>query len=157
MGIKIKRNEKFVGLHWSHIFAVCLLGGYFIVSKLNSFHAMSRGDIVGSFVQLYLFGIFFACLFLYIFSNDKFFAFAREIEKNQKAKEKRYLNKYLHHGKVLATLIIGSLGGPVFSSLTARLLLNKYWYKYLVVILANVPSTLFSVGIGHSLIKVLNF
>lgn len=153
---KIVKNKKF-RLHWSHISAAVILTGYFLISKVHTVQAMRSGNIVNSFIQLYLFGIFFACLFLYLFSHDKFFSFAKEIEKKESKKEKKYLDKYLHHGKILGTLIIGAIGGPVFSSLTARILLNNYWYKYLIVIIANIPSTIITTGVGKSLINIFNF
>jgi len=153
---KIIKNKK-PKLHWSHISAVVILTGYFLISKAHTVQAMRSGNIINSFIQLYLFGIFFACLFLYIFSHDKFFSFAKEIEKKESKKEKKYLNKYLHHGKILGTLIIGAIGGPVFSSLTARILLNNYWYKYLIVIIANIPSIIITTGVSKSLINIFNF
>lgn len=145
----IKRKFKF---HWTHLFAVAILGSYFVLSKVNMVHALSRGGIVESFSQLYFFGVFFACSFLYIFSHEKFFPFAKDMEEKQKKKEKEYLRKYLHHGKVFGIFLIGAIGGPVFSSLTARMLLNNFWYKYLIVLLANIPSTIITVGIGKGVI-----
>ncbi len=146
---KVNRGFKF---HWSHAFAVIVLVGYFSLSKINLAHALLNKNASISFLQIYLFGVFFACLFLYIFSHEKFFPFAKEIEKKEEKKERKYLKKYIHHGKVLATFIIGTLGGPVFSSLTARLLLNQTnLFKYFVVIVANIPSTIFTVGILKSL------
>lgn len=131
------------------------MGGYFVLSKVNLAHALLNENSVVSFLQIYLFGIFFACIFLYIFSHDKFFPIAREIEKEEKRKERKYLSKYLHHGKLLATFLIGVAGGPVFSSLTARLLLNRYWYKYLVVLVANIPSTIITLGLGHGISQLM--
>lgn len=152
-----KIKPKHSHFHWIHLIAVFILGGYFISSKVNLVHALSNKNLIESFLQLYLFGIFFACLFLYIFSHDKFFPIAREIENTEGKNEKKYLEKHLHHGKVLATFLIGALGGPVFSSLTARLLINDHWYKYLIIILANIPSTIITAGFGQSLITILKF
>lgn len=150
----IKSKNK---LHWSHLLAVGVLAFYFIASKINLAHALQYQNTAISFLQIYLFGVFFAVLFLYIFSHEKFFPIATEIEKSEEKKEKKYLKKYIHHGKVLATFLIGILGGPVFSSLTARLLLNNHWYKYLVVIVANIPSTILTTGLGKSLVTLFNF
>ena len=150
--------------HWIHLIAVFILGGYFVLSKVNLVNALTRETVIASFLQLYLFGIFFSCLFLFIFSHEKFFPFAKDMEREESKKEKKYLKKYLHHGKVLGTLVIGAIGGPVFSSLTARLLLNNYPFKYLLIILANIPSTILTVGIASgfigfstNLIQVFNF
>lgn len=151
---KITKKKK-LKIHWIHIFAVGLLTAYFVMSKVNLAHALGNQNILLIFMQIYLFGIFFACLFLYIFSHDKFFPIAREIERTEEKKEKKYLEKYLRHGKVLATFLIGMFGGPVFSSLTARILINDHWYKYLIIILANIPSTIITTGFGQSLIAIL--
>lgn len=137
--------------------AVFILGGYFVLSKINLVSALTRESIFTSFLQLYLFGIFFACLFLFIFSHEKFFTFAKDIEKEESKKEKKYLKKYMHHGKVFTTFVIGAVGGPFFSSLTARLLLNNYSFKYLLVILANIPSTILTVAASRGLIQIFNF
>jgi len=142
-------------LHKIHLTAVIILGVYFTLSKINLVHALSSPNFIASFLQIYLFGIFFACLFLFIFSHEKFFTFAKDIEKQEQAKEKTFLKKYIHHGKILASFVIGVIGGPVFSSLTARLLLNNYSFKYLLVILANIPSTVFTLGIGRSILSFI--
>lgn len=150
-------KHKKARLHWVHIFAVLILGGYFVLSKINLINGLTKDLLIVSFLQLYLFGTFFACLFLFIFSHEKFFPFAKEIEKKQEKREKAFLKKYIHHGKVLGTFIIGIVGGPVFSSLTARLLLNNYPFKYLLIILANIPSTILTVGIGSGVVSIFNF
>ena len=149
---KIIKTKKFE-IHWTHLIAVIVLVGYFFVSKINMIHAISKRDAIQSFLQLYLFGVFFACLFLFIFSHEKFFPFAKDIEKNEQKNEKKYIKKYLHHGKVLGTFLIGAIGGPVFSSLTARMFLNNFRFKYLVIILANIPSTLFTLGVGWGILR----
>ncbi len=142
-------------LHKIHLIAVFILGSYFVLSKINLVHALSNPNFIISFLQIYLFGIFFACLFLFIFSHEKFFTFAKDIEKQEQAKEKTFLKKYIHHGKILATFVIGVIGGPVFSALTARILLNNFSLKYFLIIIANIPSTLFTLGIGRSILSFI--
>ena len=151
---KIKRSKnKNRRFHWVHLFAILILGGYFLTSKVNMVHALSKSNLIESFLQLYLFGITFGIFLLYMISHEKFFPVAREIEKEEEKKEKKLLKKYLHHGKILATFIIGSVGGPVFSALTARLLLKNFAFKYLVLILANIPSTLFTLSLGRGILS----
>lgn len=140
-----------------HLIAILILGSYFVLSKINLVHALSNPNFVASFLQIYLFGIFFACLFLYIFSHDKFLSIAKEMEREEEKKEKKYLARYLHHGKVLATFLIGAIGGPVFSALTVRLLLKNFRFKYILIILTNIPSTVLTVAISRGLIHLFNF
>ncbi|MEK7472558.1 MAG: hypothetical protein AAB625_00825 [Patescibacteria group bacterium] len=139
--------------HWIHLVAVFILGGYFVLSKVNTVNAILKENPIETFLQLYLFGTFFACLFLYIFSHEKFFPFAKDIEKQEQRNENKYLKKYFHHGKILGTFLIGAIGGPIFSSLTARILLNNFRFKYLIIILANIPSTLFTLGVGWGILR----
>ena len=77
--------------HWIHLVAVFILGGYFVLSKVNTVNAILKENPIETFLQLYLFGTFFACLFLYIFSHEKFFPFAKDIEKQEQRNENKYL------------------------------------------------------------------
>lgn len=151
---KRKQHKK---LHWVHLLAVLVLVAYYMVSKVNLVNALSKQSIVESFLQLFAFGGLFSVLFLYIFSHDKFLPFARDLERTQQKKEKKYLKKYLHHGKILATFIISAVGGPVFSALTARFLLNNLSGKYFIVLLANAPSTLLALTLGRGIVHFVNF
>lgn len=146
------KKHKF---HWIHIFAVLILGGYFLLSKVNIVHALTQENIIISFLQLYLFGTGFGLFLLYILSHEKFFPVALEIEKEEERQEKSFFKKYLRHGKILATFLIGTVGGPVFSALTARMLLKNFTYKYLIVVLANIPSTLFTLGLGRGILSFI--
>jgi len=150
-----KINHRHSRFHWIHLIAVFVLGSYFVLSKVNLAHAFLRSDPLFVFLQLFIFGTIFSYLFSYLFSHEKFFPFAKDIENEEKNKEKKYLKKYLKHGKLLATFIIGVIGGPIFLSLTTRLLLNKLKYKYLFIFLVSFVSTLFTLGIGMGIIKTI--
>lgn len=152
---KIVKKKK-LEIHWTHLFAIGVLALYFIASKINLTQAFLKGDLVSTFVQLFSFGTIFSFLFLYIFSHEKFFPFAREIEKKEEEKEKSYLKKYLKHGKIIATFLIGVIGGPIFLSLTTRLLLNSFKFRYLFVLLTSFISTIFTLGVGKSLFLFFN-
>lgn len=149
-----KYIKKKFNFHWTHLAAVAILAGYFIISKLNLAHALSNQNLFISFIQLFAFGTIFTYLFLYIYSHEKFFPFAREIEKKEESKEKGYLKKYLHHGKMLATFLIGIVGGPIFLSLTIRLLLNNFRYRYLYVFIISFFSTVFTFILGKGFINI---
>lgn len=139
-------------IHNIHILAVVILTSYLTLSKINYVHALTNVNHIFTFFQLYIYGSFFAVLFLFIFSHEHFFKFAKDLENTEKKKEKAYLDKYLHFGKVLSTFIIGTIGGPIFGSLSARLLINKNKFKYLIVVLANIPSTFIAMGLGKGII-----
>lgn len=152
---KVIKKHK-LKIHWTHLFAVGLLTAYFVMSKVNLAHAFLKDDLISTFVQLFTFGTIFSFVFLYIFSHEKFFPFAKEIEKREEEKEKSYLKKYIKHGKMIATFIIGVVGGPVFLSLTTRLLLNGFRFRYLFVLVTSFVSTLFTLGAGSGLFYIFN-
>ena len=54
---KVTKHRHF---HWIHLIAVFILGGYFVLSKVNLVSALTKETFILSFMQLYLFGIFFA-------------------------------------------------------------------------------------------------
>lgn len=151
-----KLVNKKLKIHWTHLFAVGLLTLYFIVSKVNLAQAFLKDDLILTFIQLFAFGTVFSFIFLYIFSHEKFFPFAKEIEKKEEEKEKSYLKKYLKHGKIAATFLIGVIGGPVFLSLTTRLLLNSFRFRYLFVLITSFASTLVTLGAGKGLFLIFS-
>lgn len=136
-------------LHHIHLIAVAILTGYLILSKINYVHALANEHILLTFLQMYVYGAFFGMIFLFMFSHDRFFKFAKDIERTQEKREKRYLAKYQHFGKVISTFLIGSIGGPILGSFSARILLHNHKFKkYIIVALANIPSTFLSLGVG---------
>lgn len=148
-------TKKHSHFHWIHFVAGLILGSYFLLSKINTLYALTNKNYLFSFLQLFIYGLFFSYLFYFIFSHDNFFAFAKEIEKKEKLKEKNYIHKYLHHGKILATFLIGVIGGPIFLSLTLRFLLNNYKHKYLFIFITCVVSTLVTFFLGQGLFKLV--
>lgn len=149
------KNKK-SKLHWTHLIAVAVLAFYFIVSKINLAHAFLNSNMLKTFTQLFIFGTVFSFVFLYIFSHEKFFPFAKEIEKKEEAKEKNYLKRYLKHGKIFATFLIGVIGGPVFLSITTRLLLNNFRFRYLFVAITSFVSTIVTLSAGKGLFLIFN-
>lgn len=134
--------------------AVFILGVYFVLSKVNLAHALLRDGFVATFMQLFVFGTIFTYVFLYLFSHEKFFPFAKDIEKQEEKKEKKYLKKYIHHGKILATFLIGTIGGPIFLSLTTRILLNNFKYKYIFVLITSFISTIITTILATGIVQL---
>lgn len=135
--------------------AVVILGSYFLFSKVVLVESVVNGSSIISFIRLYSFGAIYACFLLFIFSHEKFFPVATEIENIKRKSEKKYLKKFVRFGKVIATFIVGVIGGPILSSFTARLLLNESPYKYFIVLLANVPATFMASTFGYELMKFI--
>jgi len=103
-------------------------------------------DSFFSYVLLSVFSSFFAVIFLFIFSHEDFFRFARVIEKRESKREEKLLKTYVHFGKSITTLIVGIIAGPLFAALTARILIPKSPYKYVIIIIASTASSILWLG-----------
>jgi hypothetical protein len=137
-----------------HLQAVVFLVVYTILSKTIFIKSIASENLAVNFFSPYIFGVAAGIIFLYLLNHADFFHFIKEVEKAERKKENNYLKKYLHFGKVLSTLIIATIGGPVFAALTVRLLLNKVWYKYLLIAAGNLTSTILGVSLAKG---ALNF
>jgi hypothetical protein len=138
-----------------HVQTLFIIVGYLIISKLVFFKFVTGPNITMSFLGPFIFGIVTSFIFLYLFSHEDFFHFIKDVEKKEEKKESQYLRKYKHFGKVLATLIIGAIGGTILASLTTRLLLTHYRYKYLILLVSMFFSTMFTVGLAKGIFNFL--
>lgn len=148
-----KRKTKKRFLRPIHIIAILVIVGYSVVAKVLYFRALTRSDIVTTFVVPLIYGIGASMIFLYLFSHDDFFHFVKEIEKREDKKERAYIKKFLHFGKIAASIIIGIVGGPIFLALTIRLLLNRFTHKYFLIFGTMLISLFVSVGLVRKLIS----
>jgi len=137
-----------------HFKTLIFLAIYIIISKIIFIRSVAHANIFISFLGPFFFGLIATYVFLYLFSHEDFFHFMRAVEKEEKPKEDSYIAKYHHHGRILATILIGTIGGPIFLALTARFLLNNYWYKNLVIVVASFTSTIFFVAITEGIIQL---
>ena len=92
----------------------------------------------------------FGILFLYLFSHEIFFKFAKLIEKSEIKKEKKWLRFFRHTGKIVAVLMIGLLAGPLFAALSARILISASKYKYWFVFIVSAASSVFWLFMARS-------
>ncbi len=138
-----------------HFRALLFLVVYTVVSKLVFIKSLTMPDLFREFFGPYIFGVIAGIIFLYLFNHEDFFHFIRDVEKTEKKKEKEYLRKYIHYGKIISTLIIATLGGPIFAALTVRFLLNNVWYKYLLLATGNIGSTFLAVVLAKGLIHII--
>ena len=136
-----------------HLQAIIFLIVYNLLSKTIFIKSILSNNYLVNFFGPYLFGVVFGSIFLYLLKHEDFFHFMKEVEREEKGKEKKFLKKFLHHGKVLATLIITAIGGPIFGALTIRLLLPRYKYSLPLLYIGNIFSTILNVGIAKGLIS----
>lgn len=134
-----------------HLQAVFFLILYSIISKSIFIKSISSENNIIAFLVPYLFGVVAGMVFLYLFSHEDFFHFIKEVEQMQSKKENNFLKKYRHYGKVICTLVVAAVGGPVFAALTIRLLLNRYKYKYFLIAVGNITSTIIHVSTARGL------
>ena len=98
-------------------------------------------EVILPFIIAASFSVFFGVLFLYMFSHEDFFKFAKEIERKQKKSEKIWERKFLQYGKITTIFVIAIVGGPILAALAIRFLLSRYKHKYLLIIAAMTFST----------------
>lgn len=149
------RKKKKAFFRLIHLHAIIFLVVYSIISKTIFVKSLATKDPVISFLGPYIFGVIAGMILLYILNHEEFFHFIKDVENVEGKKEKRLIRKYKHFGKIVGTLIIAAVGGPIFSALTIRLLLNNLWYKYLLIAVGCVFSTLLTVGIGFSVLNLI--
>jgi hypothetical protein len=128
---------------------------YYAVSKFIFVRSIANKNIFISFLPPFVFGLITTFIFLYFFSHEDFFHFIKGLEKKEAKTERKLLKKYHHHGKILATFIVAVLGGDILLALTIRLLLNKFAYKYLILIISVFISTLVGVGIAKGIFSFI--
>ena len=125
--------------------AVALLVVYFLVSNTIFIRSVSQ-EVFLAYGFPMIFGMLTSLMFLYLFEHEDFFKFAKELEKLEEAREKKFVARFSRHSRLFTTVAIGVVCGPVFSALSAHLLVPKYRYKYLLVMFISVPSTILWVG-----------
>ena len=136
-----------------HLQAIIFLIIYTFISKTILVGSVVSYDPISSFLTVYLFGLGAGVLLLFLFNHEDFFHFIKDVENIEMKKERKLLHKYLHFGKIIAVFFIATVGGPIFSALTIRLLLNNTWYKYILLSLGNIPSTILIMSIGMGINK----
>lgn len=137
-----------------HIQAIFFLVVYTIISKAVFIKSITSSNMFIVFLVPYFFGITAGIIFLYLFNHEDFFHFMKEVEKEDGKKEKKYLKRFKHYGKIISTLIIAAIGGPIFSALTIRFLLNNVWYRYILIAVGNIASTLFAIFFTGGLLRL---
>ena len=150
---KTRTNKHFV--RPVHIHTLLFTLGYAFLSRFIFIKSVVNQNIFISFLVPFIFGLIACVVLLYLFNHEDFFHFIKDVEKKERKTEKKYLKKYYHHSKILACVLIGTVGGSFFLALTIRFLLNRFAYRYLVIIISVFCSTLLSMGLAKGLFSLL--
>ncbi len=121
----------------------------FVRGSLNS------TPLVSALLENFISGVVFGVLFLYLFSHEDFFSFAKNIEKKEIKKEKKWTHKLVHYGRVFSLFIIAICTGPMIAALAAKFLIPKLKTKYLLVGVFSGFSALVWITFGRGLISPL--
>lgn len=138
-----------------YIKAIVFLIFYFIASKSIFLNAFISQSLIIAFLTPMLFGAISGIIFLYLFSHEDFFRFAKLIEKKKIKSEKRLEHKFIKFGRVIASIIIGTVGGPILSALSVHILIAKSPYRYWIVFFSAIPSTIFTMGLAKGTIGLI--
>lgn len=99
-----------------------------------------------------IFSVIFGLLFLYLFSHQDFFKFAKEIEKNNSKAERRWEHRLLHFGRLFSAFLIGVATGPLIGALAIRFLVPRHKYKYVLIVTSSTISAILWLGLTRGAI-----
>ncbi len=134
-----------------HIQALLFLVVYTIIANYVFFRSVASDSLVINFLTPFFFGIISGCVFLYLLRHEDFFHFMKEVEDIERKTEKKYINKFINKGRLLASVLVIVIGGPILGAIAIRLLLPRYANWFLVLFAGNVISTIFSVSFAKGL------
>ncbi len=131
----------FKGIHYK---TLIVWGTYEVITK-GSLLTGFLGSVSSLNIYLInvLLSVIFGISFLFLFSHEDFFKFAKEIERKNSKQEKKWEHRLLHYGKFLSSFVIGIISGPLIAALAIRFLQPKSKYKYPLIILTSALSAFF--------------
>jgi hypothetical protein len=135
--------------------ALIALIAYYVVGNAILVKSLGADSLVMLFLPPALYGAITAVIFLYLFSHEDMFKFARALEKREEKTSKKWLKFFSHTGKIIATFAVATVAGPIVAALVIRFLLTTARYRYLLAIFTTVPSTLFTVGVAKGVIHLV--
>lgn len=148
---KVKKKSIFRPVHLQ---ALLFLIAYNVISGLVFLKSVASSNVAINFGIPFVFGVISGCIFLYLLRHEEFFHFMKEVEDIEKKTEKKYINKFISKGKVLASMLVIIVGGPVLGAAAIRLLLPRYDKWFWVLFVGNLVATIFSVGVAKGLFKI---
>lgn len=150
---KLKIKKKLV--RPIHLQAIIVLVICFLITNFVFVSFIANNNVYISFFGPLAFGVLSSFVFLYLFSHKGFFPFIGKFEKEENKKEKGYLDKFIRYGKLLACILIGAFGGPIFLALTVRFLFTESENRYLIALISVLISTIFMVAFAKGLFSFL--
>lgn len=151
--LKLKINKKLI--RPVHLEAIVVIAIYFVVSNFVFVGSVFHSNIYVSFIVPFIFGLISSFVFIYLFGHKDFFHFMVNIEKEEDRIEKKYLGRFSRYGKLIASILICAVGGPIFLALTIRFLYPRSQRKYLIALISNLVSTIFMVGFAKGLFNFI--
>lgn len=140
-----------------HLGATFLLVLYFLLGNTVLVSYVNHPNVLVSIGAPMLYGAVASIFFLYLFSHDDFFHFAKKIEEKQMGREKKLAKHFAGLGRISASFVIAIVGGPILGALAFRLLLRRAASSYILLLIANIPSTLFTLAVAKGLISIASF
>ncbi|KKQ92699.1 MAG: hypothetical protein UT17_C0001G0078 [Candidatus Woesebacteria bacterium GW2011_GWB1_39_10] len=137
-----------------HLKALFVWIVYSVITKASFLAGSIKTEVMSAFSLNVFLSVFFGILFLYFFSHEDFFKFAKEIENKNIKSERRWEHRFLHYGKLTSAILIGVATGPLIGALAARFLLVKFKYKYLTVSLSSALGSIFWLGVARGIIRI---
>lgn len=134
--------------------AILILALYMIAVAVVFLTSVTASTVVAYGAPMLL-GATASLLFLYFFDHDGLFAFAKQLEKLEEDREEKFIARFSKKSRIVTTILIGIVGGPIFASLSTHLLLHRYRHKYLLVMLINIPSTILTIGGARGLFSFI--
>lgn len=119
------------------------LGIYYVSSWGILFIATKSDNLLVSFGLPLVFGTCVGAFLLYIFNHDNAIKIAKFLEDKERKVEQKWLKRFAKTSKFVASIAIATFGGPILGALTVRILLPKYKYRYFVMFLGNLISTIY--------------
>lgn len=147
-----KKKSFFRAVHFQ---MVVVLTAYFLFSNFIFLRSVAHTNLAVSFVVPFLYGVTSTFAFLYLFSHEDFFHFMRRVENEEKTKEKKFLKKFSHFGKILACILVSAIGGSIFLALTVRFLFSDNKTRYWVAFFSTLITTFIMVALAEGVFKFI--
>lgn len=122
---------------------------FIVISYLITFYCLAHPNIIFGSISLIFFNSLSSLIFIYLFNHQNSFPAIKNIELSNQKKQKKYLKRFLKFGKIIATILMGLIGGPILLSLSIKLLFHQHQYQNTIIIsiLTNIIFIIISKGL----------